>query len=104
LTRARAAPMSSGMLNGRHAENERLKLNIIFFKTEPPQGDTAIRTPVTDVPGEFADLGMAVATAKASAADYPLATWIVIEDEGSKEYARLAKTNGKWERVDADRP
>lgn len=81
-----------------------LRLHIVFFQTEPPQGNLAIRTPITEVPGEFVDLDAAISTAITSAPHYPAATWIVIEDEQINEFVRLFRVNGAWERQNATRP
>ena len=74
-----------------------LELHIVFFATEPPQDNVAIRIPTGDVFGEFIDLEQAILTATAAAPNFPNATWIVIEDDLNNEFARLFLVNGTWE-------
>ena len=85
------------MLSGKQ-EGLALKLNTVIFSAEPPQNDLAIRTPITDIPGDFSNIEEAIVAAKIAADSFPAATWIVIEDDQNVEHARLCLDNGIWEK------
>ena len=77
------------MLSGKQ-EGFTLKLNTTHFLRGSPRGtNLAIRTPITEVSGEFWDIEQAIAAAATTADSFPAATWIVIEDDQNVEHARL---------------
>lgn len=78
-----------------------MKLNVVLFSAEPPRDNLAIRSPITDIPGDFSDLEAAIAAATTTADSFQAATWIVIEDDQNVEYARFYLDNGIWEREHA---